>query len=159
MAEKKARCLELSTALFEVKPGDTLELDEVWSFVRRRNDKRWLWTALCRRTRQIVAWVSGDHSAATCRKLWGAVPEGYKGCHTFSDFWDAYAKVLPQETHRSVGKESGETCHMERWNCTLRQRVGRFVRETLSFSKCDEMHEAVIGCFVHDYNLSCVSYT
>jgi len=34
--------------------------------------------------------------------------------HTFSDFWDACEKVFPKETHRSVGKETGETCHMER---------------------------------------------
>ena len=43
--------------------------------------------------------------------------------------------VLPEETHRSVDKETGETGHMERWYKTLCQRIARFVRETLSFSK------------------------
>ena len=157
MAEKKADCVKLTDTVLESQAGDVLELDEVWSFVYRREDKRWLWTALCRRTLQIVAWVSGDHSARTCQRLWDLIPESYRGCHTFSDFWDAYAKVFSEETHRSVGKDSGQTCHMERWNCTLRQRVGRFVRESLSFSKCDEMHEVAIRCFVHDYNLSRIS--
>ena len=71
---------------------DVLELDEVWSFVYVRTAKYWLWTALCRRTRQIVAFVIGDHSAETCQKLWNKIPEAYRHCHTFSDFWDAYQK-------------------------------------------------------------------
>ncbi|WP_255354199.1 IS1 family transposase, partial [Candidatus Protochlamydia phocaeensis] len=37
--------------------------------------------------------------------------------------------------HRPVGKESGKTSYIERFNCTLRQRVARLVRKTLSFSK------------------------
>jgi hypothetical protein len=65
----------------------------------------------------------------------------------------AYAKVFPKATHRMVGKEAGETCHMERWNCTLRQRLARFVRKTLSFSKSDVMLKG----FIADYNLSRVS--
>ena len=49
-------------------------------------------------------------------------------------------------------KSEGETCHVERWNCTLRQRLGRFVRKTLSFSKCDRMHELALRLFIHQYN-------
>ena len=61
------------------KAGDVLELDEAWSFVWRRKNKRWLWTVLCRqrRTRQIVAFANGDHSEAACRALWERVPEAY----------------------------------------------------------------------------------
>ncbi|MCA1837565.1 MAG: IS1 family transposase, partial [Actinobacteria bacterium] len=36
-----------------------------------------------------------------------------------------------------------------RWNGTLRQRLGRFVRKTLSFSKCEEMHETCLVLFLH----------
>jgi hypothetical protein len=32
----------------------------IWSFVQKKEQKRWLWTAMCRRTRQIVAFVIGD---------------------------------------------------------------------------------------------------
>ena len=31
------------------------ELDELWSFVRTKRNQRWLWIALCRRTRQVGA--------------------------------------------------------------------------------------------------------
>ena len=133
--------------------GDVLDLDEVWSFVLVRTAKYWLWTAICRRTRQIVAFVIGDRSAKTCLRLWQKIPAGYRQCHTFSDFWDAYEKVFPKETHRSVGKETGETCHAERWYCTLRQKIARYVRETLSFSKAEYMHHLVTRWFIVEYNL------
>ena len=71
---------------------------------------------------------------------------------TYSDFWDTYRKVFPENTHQSVGKESGQTNHIERWNNTLRQRLSRFVRKTLSFSKSDRFHEAALKLFIHRYN-------
>jgi insertion element IS1 protein InsB len=48
-----------------------------------------------------------------------------------------------------VGKQTGETAHVERWNNTLRQRLARFVRMTLSFSKSVVMHEACLLLFLH----------
>ncbi|MGB3547655.1 MAG: IS1 family transposase, partial [Saprospiraceae bacterium] len=51
----------------------------------------------------------------------------------------------------------GQTNHVERWNCTLRQRVGRFVRKSLSFSKCEEMNELMLKLFIHNYNTSLVN--
>ena len=133
---------------------EVLELDELWSFVRCKAQVRWLWIALCRRTRQVVAYLFGDRSEATCRQLWEKIPEDYRGTLCYSDFWRAYQNVLPEEQHEAVGKESGQTHHVERWNLTLRQRLGRFVRKTLSFSKSDHMHEICLRLFLHEYNLS-----
>jgi len=48
---------------------DELELDEMWSFVLKKVNKRWLWIALCRWTRQVVMFVIGDRNEKTCRKL------------------------------------------------------------------------------------------
>ncbi len=74
----------------------------------------------------------------------------YKRCATYSDFWSTYDEVFPH--NRSVGKETGETAHVERWNNTLRQRLGRFTRKTLSFSKLKSMHETCLRLFIHQYN-------
>jgi IS1 family transposase len=62
--------------------------------------------------------------------------------------------VFSSGTHQSVGKESGETAHMERWNNTLRQRLGRMARKTLSFSKKATWHDGVIHWFIISYNSS-----
>ena len=144
---------DLKDTLTPPQADDVLELDELWSFVFKKDAKRWLWLALCRRTRQIVAFVIGDRSDATCRRLWNKIPDAYRTCHSFSDFWAAYQKVFATATHQAVGKESGETAHIERWNNTLRQRLGRFVRKTLSFSKSDVAHNIVVKWFIAEYNL------
>jgi len=134
-----------------------LELDELWSFVLKKARKRWIWIALCRATRQVVAYVIGDRSQASCQKLWERIPAAYKSGHCYSDFWEAYAVVIPVEQHTAAGKETGLTAHVERWNNTLRQRLGRFVRKSLSFSKSEEMHEICLRLFLHRYNLALVS--
>jgi IS1 transposase len=59
---------------------------------------------------------------------------------------------------KAVGKESGDLAHVERCNNTLRQRLARFVRKTLSFSKSDEMHEVCLKLFVYRYNTEIIRY-
>lgn len=71
-----------------------------------------------------------------------------------SDIWDASACVLPSKRHRPVGKESGQTSHIERLNNTLRQRISRLVHKTLSFSKKVENHIGAIWYVVHHENAS-----
>ncbi len=58
------------TTLAQAQVGDVLELDELWSFVKKRKNKRWVWLAQCRRTRQIVAYVIGSRGEEACRLLW-----------------------------------------------------------------------------------------
>lgn len=157
MAQKKAAELPpLSETLVSPDASDpesmTMEIDELWSFVDNKGNKVWIWVALCRKTRQIVARAVGDRSEKTCQELWDNIPEDYREGHCFTDFWQAYQLVIPEEQLTQVGKETGETAHIERWNCTLRQRIGRFVRKTLSFSKSLLMHIACLDLFLHRYN-------
>jgi len=43
---------------------------------------------------------------------------------------------------------------MERWYNTLRQRLARFVRKTLSFSKSDVFHHLTTKWYIAEYNLA-----
>ena len=144
----------IRTTLLPAEPDDVLEFDECWCFVLKKVNKRWLWPVMCRRTRQIVAFTIGDRSEKACRRLWGKMPVEYRCGTLYSDFWKAYQNVLPQEQHHAVGKESGQTNHMERWYCTLRQCLARYVRKTLSFSKSDAYHHMFTKWFIYDYNLA-----
>ena len=112
----------------------TLELDELWSFVAKKTNQSWVWIALCRRSHQVVASAIGARSEDTCRRLWKAIEASYRSGHCFTDFWAAYQAVVPEEQHTAGGSETGQTAHVERWNNTLRQRLARFVRKTLSVS-------------------------
>jgi len=159
--KKTAKLPALSETLLTPDAKDVeasiLELDELWSFVFKKRNQAWIWIALCRKTRQVVAYAIGDRSKETCRKLWESIPEAYRVGHCYSDFWSAYQAVIPEDQHSAVGKETGETAHVERWNHTLRQRLGRFVRKTLSFSKSMLMHDACLDLFLHRYNLERIS--
>lgn len=131
----------------------TIECDELWSFVQNSNDKQWVWLAIDRDTREIVGVHVGDRSREGAQALWESLPAVYRQCAvSYTDFWASYKTVLPSKRHRAVGKESGKTNHIERFNCTLRQRVSRLVRKTLSFSKKLANHIGAIWYFIHHYN-------
>jgi len=158
VAEKKAaRLPDLSETLLPPDTEDAksliLEADELWSFVFKKEQQAWVWIVLCRKTRQVIAYVIGDRTEDTCKKLWASLPQAYSSGHCYTDFWSAYQSVIPKKQHTAVGKETGETAHVERWNNTLRQRLGRFVRKTLSFSKSTVMHYICLSLFLHRYNL------
>ena len=145
----------LLDSLLPKRRGDVLEVDELWSFVERKDNAVWLWTAWCRRTRQMVAFGLGERTADTCRRLGEAIPGSYRRCRSYRDFWQAYETVCPARTHHCVGKQTALTAHQERWYGTLRQRISRFVRKTLSFSKSLVNHELVTRWFIIQYNLQC----
>ena len=147
----------LSETLLPAQNHDVLELDELWSFVGKRQQKRWLWIALCRRTRQIVSFHIGRRNASSCRQLWQKIPTEYASCACVSDAWHTYPEVIPRHLHTVAGKASSGNAHVERWNNTLRQRLGRFVRKSLSFSKSDENHFRMTLWYIIEYNLEIAS--
>jgi insertion element IS1 protein InsB len=132
-----------------------LEWDELWSFVRSQEEPAWVWVALDRTTRPVVACCLGDRSEESGRFLWEQVPALWRQATCYTDFWAAYQTVIPEAQH-VAGKGTGATAHGERWNNTLRQRLGAFVRKTLSFSKCDNLPYARLKLFLCRYNLTCV---
>jgi IS1 family transposase/ribosomal protein S14 len=74
LARKKGRKADsVVDGLRPARENDVLELDECWTCAWKRSNKRWLWVALCRRTRQVVAFVIGDRSAKTCARLWSRI--------------------------------------------------------------------------------------
>ena len=68
--KKVQRLPDLNESVLPAEEDDVLELDQLWSFVGAKANKQWAWIALCRRTRQVVAFVIGNRSATSCRALW-----------------------------------------------------------------------------------------
>ena len=134
-----------------------IECDELWSFVGNKHVKQWVWLAIDRRTGYIVGVYIGSRGIEGAQGLWDSLPPEYQERATcYTDFWESYRSVFPQQRHHSSGKEAGQTNHIERFNGTLRQRVSRLVRKTLSFSKKLDNHIGAIWYFIHHYN-SCIS--
>jgi insertion element IS1 protein InsB len=144
-----------------------LEPDEAWSFVAKKEQTAWLWVALLarntapdgllaleRETRTILAWVLGDRSKKTAKRLWEALPlTRWQKCDAVycTDFYAEYDSVIRWE-QRAYKK--GETNHVERFFCTFRQRLARWTRKSLMFSKSLEMHEAALAVFIDQHNAS-----
>lgn len=121
----------------------------------KSRDKAWVWVAIDRESRKIVAVHLGDRSRASAQALWQALPPVYRQCTVcYTDAWQAYQGVLPATRHPIISKSHRGTNHLERWFNTLRQRVSHFVRKTLSFSKKFANHCGALWRFVHLYNAS-----
>ena len=153
---KKKELVPLSSTLSPAQHDDIIEYDEMWSFVHDKENKQWLWLAILRRTRQVVAFHIGKRDYIAFEELYSKVPPQYKECQSRSDFWEAYDN-LPKQLHQKCGKETGETSQVESVNNVIRQRLGRYVRKTCSFSKSVENHVKVTGLFFQDYNLGRLS--
>ena len=140
--------------IVEKKGSLTIQCDEMWSFVSHKKNKRWIWLAIDRNSKKIVGVHIGSRDRKGAKGLWDSLPPVYRQCAVcYTDFWSAYEEIFPSKRHKAVGKETGKTSHIERFNLTLRQRVSRLVRKTLSFSKKIENHIGAIWNFVHHYNL------
>src|SRR5713226_1996856 len=131
------------------------EVDELWSFVGKKTNRQWVWIALDATTRQVIAFHVGDRSRESAEQLWQNIPAGYREHAAFyTDLYEVYKGVIPPAQHHAISKLARKTNHVERFNCTLRQRVSRLVRATLSFSKKLSHHIGAIRYFICDYNLT-----
>jgi insertion element IS1 protein InsB len=130
------------------------EADEMWSFVQKKAHKQWLWMAMDATTCQIIAFHAGERSGDSGKALWANIPLIYREHATFhTDQYTVRQGVIPAGQHRAITKHARKTNHIERFNNTLRQRVSRLVRETLSFSKKLAHHIGAIKYFICHYNL------
>lgn len=131
----------------------TIACDEMWSFVESKKYKVWIWLAKDIDTKEIVGMYAGSRDREGAQGLWNSLPEIYQQyAVSYTDFWSAYEEVFPTERHCAVGKDSGKTSTIESFNCTMRQRISRLVRKTLSFSKKLANHIGAIWYFIHHYN-------
>jgi IS1 family transposase len=113
-----------------------IQCDEMWSFVGCEGNKQWIWLAIDVLTKEIVGVYIGKRDESGAIGLWDSIPAVYRQCAvSYTDFWSAYQIVFPKKRHKSVSKDTGKTNYIERFNNTMRQRISRLVRKTLSFSK------------------------
>ena len=126
---------------------DDAELDEMWSFVKDKEQQRWLWHAIDHRTGKVLAYVFGSRKDVVFLELQKLlVPFGIN--QFLSDDWGAYSRHIEPAQH-IIGKRN--TQKIERKHLTLRTRIKRLVRKTICFSKSIQMHDIVIGLFINRF--------
>jgi IS1 family transposase len=156
---------EINTALLNALPVTEVQLDEMWSFVKRKvsdlaegevespqkadDGRQWVWLGYAPEFRLILATVVGPRTSETALKLIQRTARIVSGIPAFfSDGFSTYLQTLIEGTgggHHlsdSVGcrtlwelRLTISTTLLERLNLTFRQARAPLVRKTLSFSK------------------------
>jgi IS1 family transposase/transposase-like protein len=141
------RTLNADEVTVDIERAGEAEMDEMWSFVGRKDNPRWLWHAIDHQTGKVLAYVFGRRKDEVFLKL-KALLDPFGLTHYYTDKWGAYTRHLDPEQH-TVSKRG--TQKIERKHLTLRTRIKRLVRKTICFSKSTQMHDIVIGLFVNRY--------
>ncbi len=97
--------IEVEIRLTEVhKKQDRLEseLDEMWSYVAKKENQRWLWHAIDHHSGKILAYVFGEHKDDVFLQL-KAMLEPFGITRFYTDGWGAYERNLELDLH-VVGK-------------------------------------------------------
>jgi insertion element IS1 protein InsB len=130
-----------------IRRVEAAEVDEMWSFVQRKAQQRWLWHAIDHLTGVVLAYTFGSRADEVFVELQKLLkPFGLE--HFYTDAAGVYDRCLPASAH-TVGKL--HTQQIERKHLTLRTRIKRLARKTICFSKSVFMHDTVIGLFVNRY--------
>lgn len=130
-----------------IRLAEEAEVDEMWSYVGKKQEPRWLWHAIDHRSGKVLAYVFGRRKDEVFLKLKTLLaPFGITRYYT--DYWGAYTRHLDANEHQP-GKR--HTQKIERKHLTLRTRIKRLTRRTICFSKSIQMHDLVIGLFVNWY--------
>ena len=146
------RTMDPDEILVDIQQAGEAEVDEMWSFVGKKGNQRWLWHAIDHHTGAVLAYVFGRRKDEVFLQL-KALLEPFGLTRFYTDHWGAYTRHLAPEVH-SPGKRN--TQKIERKHLTLRTRMKRLVRKTICFSKSIQLHDIVIGLFVIGTPLDCL---
>jgi insertion element IS1 protein InsB len=138
----------------EIHKVEEAEMDEMFSFVGKKDCQRWLWHAIHHQTGIVLAYAFGTREDEVFLKLKKLLsPFGITRFYT--DDWGAYKRHLNTERHE-IGKTNLQK--IERKHLTLRTRIKRLARKTICFSKSIFMHDLVIGLFINRYEFGIAVY-
>jgi insertion element IS1 protein InsB len=111
--------------------GLASELDEMWSYVGKKVEPRWLWHAIDHHSGTVLAYVFGRRKDAVFLQL-QALLEPFGITRFYTDGWGAYERHISPEQHH-VGKEN--TQKIESTHINLRTRIKRLVRVSAGTSR------------------------
>ena len=147
MNQRVLSVLNLEEVTVVIRLADEAEVDEMWSFVGRKKDQRWLWHAIDHRSGKVLAYVFGRRQDDVFLKL-KSLLEPFGITRYYTDYWGAYIRHIDPDEHQP-GKR--HTQKIERKHLKLHTRIKRLTRKTICFSKSIQMHDIVIGLFINRY--------
>jgi insertion element IS1 protein InsB len=135
-----------------IQLADEVEVDDMWRFVQRKKEPRWLWHAIDHRSGHVLAYVCGRRNDEVFLKLKARL-EPCGVTRYDPDYDGAYTRHLDAAEHQP-GKR--HTQKIERQHLRWRTRIKRLTRKTICFAKSLQMHDLVSGLFVNRYEFGLV---
>lgn len=152
LKQLKSELVEVDIYLVEQpKEKVSSEINEMWSYVEKKSNPRWLWHAIAHQTGLVLAYVFGQRKDEVFLELKKLLqPFGIRRFYT--DNWGAYSRHLEKQKH-IVGKQN--TQRIESKHIILRTGIKHLARKTICFSRSEKMHNLVIGLFInrHEFGL------
>jgi insertion element IS1 protein InsB len=130
-----------------IRLAEEAEVDEMWAFVGKKREPRWLWQAIDHRSGHVLAYVLGRRKDEVFLQL-KALLDLFGIRRYDTDYWGAYTRHLDPDEHKPSKRD---TQQIERKYLTLRTQITRLTRKTICFSRSIQRHDIVIGLFVNHY--------
>ncbi|PZR02303.1 MAG: IS1 family transposase [Flavobacterium psychrophilum] len=134
---KKARPLFTET-------GQVYEVDELYTYVRKKSNPCYIIYAINRRTKQVIDFICGARNKENIGKLIKTLLS-LSPKRIYTDKLNVFNAVIPDFLHRTFAYR---TNHIERKNLTLRTHLKRLSRKTICYSKSKDMLETCFGLYV-----------
>lgn len=93
MNQRVLNLLNPEEVMVRIRLADEAEVDEMWSFVGRKKDQRWLWHAIDHRTGKVLAYVFGRRQDEVFLQL-KALLEPFGITRFYTDYWGAYTRHI-----------------------------------------------------------------
>jgi insertion element IS1 protein InsB len=121
----------------------SFELDELRTYIKRKENQYWVAYALCSETKQVIDFIVGKRSKRVLRSIVNTLlSSGVKTIKT--DKLNIYQSLIPSDRHVSNAYNIN---HIERNNLNLRTHLKRLSRRTICFSKSLIMLEACLKIY------------
>jgi insertion element IS1 protein InsB len=129
--------------------SESIELDELYTYIRHKKKPRWVWIAVCRNTKRILGFQVGSRGIKTFKKLLNKISP-IKTNMYFTDKYFVYNKVLSKNKHSTV---IGGTNTIEGMNAAIRRYLSRFHRRSVCYSKSEHMLDLSLRLLTNRINL------
>jgi len=144
----------LTSTKYRIKPKlghyDCLEVDEFWTYVGFKKNRKWLIYAYHRKTGEIVAYAWGKRNLKMAKRLRKRLEElGVSYDRIACDEWGSFLSAF-SGYELLIGKQ--HTQGIEGSNCRLRHRIRRAFRRSCNFSKKLANHMKAFSLVFHYLN-------
>jgi insertion element IS1 protein InsB len=126
-----------------VMKGKEYEMDEMRTFIKKKDNKYWIAYAIRKDSREVTDFKVGKRTTQTLRRVTDTLILS-EASRIYTDRLNIYQYIIPEKLHR---RNKYKINHIERKNLSVRTHLKRLGRKTICFSKSICMLEACLKIY------------